>query len=181
MKKVFFLFCLILFSVSLFAESEEDEQIPGFMFVIGPRIGVSYYIDSSEEFSTMLSDYFPGEYFPVYTLFGLSLEQRILLGKTKSHFAFQEIILVGGLEQSIAIPIGAILIGFRSHSGFEFGFGPIGSFSGFGVVCAVGWTFSYREVYVPVDLHVILPNKERPPVVGLTFGFNFRTKIFDTN
>lgn len=151
-----------------------------FQFIIGPRIGVSYVATSASAFTDAVNDYFytsdPVGYVPVTSIFGLIAEQRILLGETNSHFAFQEILLVSGLEQAIALPSGAFLIGFRAASGFEIGVGPTASFSGIGVVAAIGWTFSFSGVYVPVDLSVVLPNRERPMSIAVTTGFNFITR-----
>ncbi len=173
-KMIFFLFLITSLS-SVYLYSEEYYQ-PVFKSVFGPRIGVSYNFTSSADFTEIINESFEGEYIPFYTLFGAILEQRILLGETQSHFAIQELVLIGGLEQSIVIPIAALMIGFRGASGFEFGVGPIVSLTGIGVICAVGWTFSYKGVFVPVDLHFVLPNQSKPAVLGITTGFNFVTK-----
>ncbi len=175
MRKVIFVLLLITSLSTIYLFSEEYYE-PEFKMIFGPRIGVSYYFTSSEDFTQIINEMYEGEYTPLYTLFGAILEQRILLGETRSHFAIQEMVLVGGLEQSIAIPIAALMIGFRGSSGFEFGVGPIVSLTGIGVVCAVGWTISYKGAFVPVDLHVVLPNQRRPAVLGITTGFNFVTK-----
>jgi hypothetical protein len=153
----------------------QDEERPSeFQLVLGPRIGCTYVIQSPEEFTSSLRElYATGDYVPVLTVFGITLEQRILLGQTKSHFAFQGIVLVLGLEQGIAIPEAALLIGYRDFSGLEFGIGPLVQLSGISVLVAVGWTFSYHGVYVPVDISFTIPNSSRPPAIALTTGFNF--------
>ena len=120
--------------------------------------------------------YPPGSYVPVTSLFGVIAEQRILLGDTDSHFAFQEVVMIGGLEQSIALPTASFLIGYRDSSGFEVGFGPNVTLAGIGVVVAAGYTISYRGVFVPIDLSCVLPNAQRPASVALTTGFNFITR-----
>ena len=110
-----------------------------FAFVIGPRLGASYVFTDSVAYTEAVNEIYPeGEYYPFMTLFGISLEQRVLLGMTSSHFAFQEVIMVGGLEQSIALPSASFLIGYRDLSGFEVGAGPTISFSGLGVIVAAG-------------------------------------------
>lgn len=161
----------MLIGTAVFSEEEEPE---GFSLILGPRVGAMYIMTTPAEFTEKVNQSFEGSYFPVVSLFGLILEQRILLGNTDSHFAFQEVILVGGLEQSIAILSGALLIGYRGSSGLEFGVGPSLSISGIGVIVAAGWTFSYSGVYVPVDLAVTLPNASRPMSISLTTGFNFK-------
>jgi hypothetical protein len=154
--------------------AQDEEQPTKSQLVLGPRIGCSYIIESAADFTESIRELYPtGDYFPVVTVFGVTLEQRILLGQTRSHFAFQGLVLILGLEQGIAIPEGALLIGYRDFSGFELGIGPLVSPAGISVLAALGWTFSYHGVYVPVDLSLIIPNASRPPAIGLTTGFNF--------
>jgi len=166
----------VLFAVLASAMYAAESQGPaGFFMVLGPRIGGSYVMDTPESFTSSVRALYPtGSYFPAFTLFGVMIEQRILLGQTRSHFAFQEEILVGGLEQGIALPEAAVLIGYRDFQGFEFGTGPIVSLAGVSVIVAIGWTFSYRGVFVPVDLSFIIPSATRPAAIGLTTGFNFQ-------
>jgi hypothetical protein len=160
-------------SVSVFAD--DSESPPAFSLVFGPRIGGSFVLDTPENFTAGVNLLYPGgSYFPALTLFGVTLEERILLGETKSHFAFQEVLLIGGLEQGIALPEGAVLIGYRDYSGFEFGIGPILHVGGISVVAALGWTFSYQGAYVPVDFSFIIPNEIRPASISITTGFNFQ-------
>ena len=177
MKQYTFLLLGLLVLTTVPLVAQEEEAPAGFEFIVGPRLGVSYVFTTPENFTDMVVEIFPGaEYFPVYTLFGINFEQRILLGNTRSHFAFQEIILIGGLEQSIALPIGAVLIGYRDASGFEFGTGPLINFAGVGVVLAIGWTISVRGVYIPIDISITLPNRDRPTGISLTTGFNFKIR-----
>jgi hypothetical protein len=165
---------LLILAAALPASGEDLTQPEAFSMILGPRIGGSYIFDTPENFSTSIATLYPaGNYFPVFTLFGITFEQRILLGETRSHFAFQEVVLVGGLEQGIALPEAAILIGYRDFSGFEFGIGPIVHMQGLGVLAALGWTFSYAGVFVPVDISLIIPNRDRPAAIAVTTGFNF--------
>jgi hypothetical protein len=152
----------------------EDERPEAFSLIIGPRIGGSYVLETPESFTSSVSSLYSGNYFPAVTLFGVTVEERILLGQTKSHFAFQEVLLIGGLEQGIALPEGAFLIGYRDFSGFELGVGPILHIGGIGVVAAIGWTFSFRGAFIPVDISFVFPNADRPPSISVTTGFNFQ-------
>jgi hypothetical protein len=157
--------------------AQDTEGPAAFEFIVGPRLGMSYVLVTPSEFTAKVVELYPGgEYFPLYTLFGITFEQRILLGNTRSHFAFQELVLVGGLEQAVALPMGAVLIGYRDWAGFEIGMGPILNFSGVGVVAAIGWTLSFNGVYVPIDVSVVLPSRQKPTVVSLTTGFNFMVR-----
>lgn len=129
------------------------------------------------DYTTLVQQLYPkSSYYPINTLFGVNFEQRILLGNTKSHFAFQEIFLIGGLEQSVALPEGAFLIGYRDYSGFEIGVGPLVSLAGIGVVAAIGWTLSFQGVFIPIDISVSLPSATRPASLALTTGFNFEIR-----
>ena len=166
--------CLAAFG---WGQEETEGEPEGFEFIIGPRVGVSYTLMTPEEYTEYVHKLFPeGNYYPITTIFGVTFEQRILLGQTRSHFAFQELILVNGLEQSIALPFGALFIGYRDKSGFEVGVGPILTMAGIGVVGAIGWTLSFRGVFVPIDFNFILPSGQRSAAVGLTTGFNFKVR-----
>jgi len=173
-RKLTALVIVLVLSTSAFAQAAEDEGPAAFSFVFGPRIGGSYIVDTPRNFSSSINQLYPGSFFPALTLFGVTLEERILLGQTRSHFAFQEVVLVGGLEQGIALPEGAVLIGYRDYSGFECGIGPILHVGGISVLVAAGWTFSFRGAYVPVDISLVIPNTERPASISLTTGFNFQ-------
>jgi hypothetical protein len=170
-RKLAIMAIVLVLSVSAFAEEPEGPE--AFSLVFGPRLGFSGFWPP-EGFSSAVSSIYPGDYVPVISLFGITVEQRILLGQTKSHFAFQEVVLVGGLEQGIALPEGAVLIGYRDASGFEFGAGPILHIGGVGVIVAMGYTISFKGMYVPVDLSLIIPTSKRPASIGLTTGFNFQ-------
>ncbi len=171
-KKFIVMACvLVLLSVSALADDLEGPE--AFSLIFGPRLGVSGFWPP-DGFKAAVSSLYPGDFVPVVSLFGISVEQRLLLGQTKSHFAFQEVVLVGGLEQGIALPEGAFLIGYRDYSGFEFGAGPILHLGGVGVVVAIGYTFSFRGMYVPFDLSLVIPNNEQPASIAFTTGFNFQ-------
>jgi len=172
-KKLTVTVVALFLAVSVFAEDLEGPE--AFSLIVGPRIGGSYIMDTPENFTSSVHSVYPsGSYFPAVTLFGITVEQRILLGQTKSHFAFQEVVLLGGLEQGIALPEGALLIGYRDYSGFEIGIGPILQLAGIGVVAAAGFTFSFQGMYVPVDVSFIIPNAGRKASIALTTGFNFQ-------
>lgn len=181
MRIVLVVFCGILGTATLVHADQEQEEPPRFAFVLGPRIGVSWTIMTPEDFSNYLRrslPWFTGNYIPVNTLFGVTMEQRILLGETKSHFALREVLSVAGLEQSIVIPSLSILIGYRSYSGFEIGVGPRASLSGAGVVAAIGWAFHLSGAEVPLDISWVLPGgtKKSMGTVGLTTGFNLQLR-----
>jgi len=154
------------------------------LLVFGPRVGMMYIFGDWAGFDSGMQVIFPDAdrtYYPFMTHFGVNFEQRIRLGGTSSHFAFQEVLTFGGLDQNVVLPSLNTLIGFRSHAGLEFGLGP--NFSlvndggaiglGVSVVYAVGWTFSFRDVYVPVDIAVVPTPKDGRPRLTIMTGFNF--------
>ena len=186
MKRRFCLWMFVLFFISfgltdvLAGEENEENRLT---FVFGPRVGATYVVVSKEDFNASLQNAFPRDsaYFPLITQFGLNLEQRIRLGDTESHFAFQEVIVVGGLDQGIVLPSFSCLIGFRSKAGLEFGLGPNVTLSrspeGLGVavsvIYALGWTFSIQDVHIPVDIAIVPTPVDGCPRISLLTGFNF--------
>ncbi|HUX40539.1 MAG TPA: hypothetical protein VMV83_05155 [Rectinemataceae bacterium] len=174
MKTVVLAFVFVLALPLAISAQDETNEPEGFNFIIGPRIGYSYAFMSQADFSSLVGQVFPaGSYSPATTVFGLSLEQRILLGQTRSHFAFQEVLAIHGLEQSIALPVLAALIGYRDGSGIEAGIGPMLSANGISVLAAFGYTFSFKGVYIPVDLSMTIPNSKSATLLSVTSGFNF--------
>ena len=171
------LWCAVLLLVAAAtvpALAQEEDRPAGSEFILGPRVGANYVFTSVADSSAQLSQYYiVGDYFPLTSLFGIISEQRILLGQTRSHFAFQELLLVSGLEQGVSIPTAGLLIGYRDASGFEIGFGPRVTMTGIGVIVAGGWTFRYKGVFVPVDVSFVLPSQSQPASLALTTGFNF--------
>ena len=162
-----------------FSASAQNAQ-----FVFGPRVGALYVFSDWAAFNSRAQELFPDasrSYNPIMTQFGVNFEQRIRLGQTTSHFAFQEVLVFGGLDQNIVLPSLSALIGFRSRVGLEFGLGPNFSMTSSGgypalamsVVYAVGWTFSVSGVFVPVDIAFIPTPSDGAPRLSITSGFNF--------
>lgn len=161
---------------------KENETVD---YLFGPRTGFTYVFTTQDDFDEKIQSIYSNEdktYFPFFTQFGLMLEQRIKLGDTDNHFAFQEVILIGGIDQSIVIPSLSFAIGFRHHNGLEFGLGPNVSITtnsddemiaNISVVYTVGWTFSYENVFVPVNIAVVPTPIDGSPRFSLLTGFNF--------
>jgi hypothetical protein len=152
--------------------------------IFGPRVGATYIATAPEEFDEAMTEAF-GEmsrsYYPLITQFGLHFEQRVRLGDTDSHFVFQEVFLIGALDQNSFVPSGTVLIGYRSGAGLEFGLGPNLSMTrvdgeakvGLSVAYAVGWTFSFDDVFVPINLAVVPTPRDGQPRFTFLTGFNF--------
>jgi len=144
--------------------------------VFGPRVGFCFMTISAEAFTEQLNrvPMFNREsYIPFTSQFGLSFEQRILLGTTKSHFVFEEVVLVGGVDQSVAIPTASLLLGYRSDFGLELGLGPVWSLSGLSVVYSVGWTFVFSDVYVTINIAFVPDFTYGHHNINVFTGFNF--------
>jgi len=82
------------------------------------------------------------------------------------------VVLVGGLEQGVALPSVSWIVGLRSPSGLEFGIGPNLTPAGAALAIAGGVTFRSGALNVPVTFAVV-PSQSGTRVSLLT-GFNFR-------
>ena len=164
---------LVMVASSISAQQEED-VIPNFEMVFGPRIGAAYDAMSSQAFTDQVNQFYSGTNFsPLLTIFGVNFEQRILLGRTRNQFAFQEDVYISGLEQGLFLPAASFLIGYRDASGLEFGFGPLLSLTGVSVIAAAGYTFHFSGIYIPLDFSVRIPTARNVAVYTVSTGFNF--------
>jgi hypothetical protein len=145
---------------------------------------VTWIITDVASFDAAVQQKYPSpdrQYIPILTQFGASMEQRIRLGDTQSHFAFEEVVVVGGIDQNIIIPSVSVLIGFRSHIGLEVGMGPNIIFRevdgqvrvATSVVYSVGWTFKFGSLYVPVNIAIVPTPDDMLPRLSVFTGFNF--------
>jgi hypothetical protein len=82
--------------------------------------------------------------------------------------------LLGGLEQSLAIPSLSWLVGLRTREGAEFGLGPNLTPAGVALAVAGGVTFRAGAVNIPLNVAVV-PSKAGVRVSMLT-GFSLRTR-----
>jgi hypothetical protein len=150
----------------------------------GPVVGVVYVAASQSEFNEALQRMYPNaerDYVPLLTQFGLNFEQRIRLGGSGSHFAFQETFMVGGIDQGMALPSVSVQVGFRSRRGPQFGLGPILLASwtradmevslSVSVVYSLGWGFSFHDAYVPLSIAVVPTPGDGNPTFGVFSGF----------
>jgi len=80
--------------------------------------------------------------------------------------------LVGGLEESVAIPSLTWVVGLRTRSGAEFGLGPNITPAGSALAVAGGFTLRAGVVNVPFNLAYV-PSKAGPRITFLT-GFSLR-------
>jgi hypothetical protein len=104
--------------------------------------------------------------------FGWQVEKQFYGGGDGPAMITEAVALVGGLEQGVAIPSLSWLVGLRTHDGTEFGLGPNVTPVGVALALAVGKTFNFGVMNVPVNV-AIVPSKSGMRVSFLT-GFALR-------
>ena len=109
---------------------------------------------------------------PLISQFGWQFERNIY-GVGSSLTAVTEwVVLLGGLEQGVALPSLSWMVGLRSANGAEFGVGPNVSPSGTALAIAGGATFRAGALNFPVNF-ALVPSAAGLRVSVLT-GFNVR-------
>jgi hypothetical protein len=106
--------------------------------------------------------------------FGWQLEKAFYTTDSGVAAVSEWVLLVGGLEQNLAIPSLTWLVGMRTANGAEFGVGPNITPVGTALAMAVGVTFRHGFVNIPVNVAVV-PSKAGTRVSFLT-GFNIRRR-----
>ena len=61
---------------------------------------------------------------PVISQFGWQLEKQFKTGSNDVSALTELVVLLGGMEQNVALPSVSWIVGARLKSGFEFGVGP---------------------------------------------------------
>ena len=134
----------------------------------GPRVGETYIFPGA--IANKLKKDFKAN--PLITQFGWQFETQYFNLPSGTAGLVEAVALVGGLEQGLFLPSGSLLVGLRSHNGFEFGFGPNLSLTGAAFIFAIGITFHSSDVNFPVNI-AFVPSKEGARISFL-FGFNAR-------
>ena len=116
-------------------------------------------------------------------------ERNIAVGRTISQFGWQFekqfyakegsvtavnewVFLLGGLDQSVAIPSLSWMVGLRTRDGAEFGIGPNITPGGVALALAGGITFRAGALNVPMNV-AFVPSKVGTRISVMT-GFNMR-------
>ena len=134
----------------------------------GPRVGITHLDEGVR--SALLARNIEIE--PTFTQFGWQFEKQFYT-KGNGLTALNEwVVLLGGLEQGVAIPSVSWMVGLRSAGGSEFGFGPNITPAGVALAIAGGTTFRAGPMNVPVNVAVV-PSKAGMRVSFLT-GFSLR-------
>jgi hypothetical protein len=111
---------------------------------------------------------------PVISQFGWQLEKQFFTKDSGIAVVNEWVLLVGGLEQSVALPSATWMVGVRTAAGTEFGVGPNLTPAGLALAMAAGVTFRTGLMNVPLNLAVV-PSKAGMRVSVLT-GFTMRRR-----
>lgn len=136
----------------------------------GPRIGFTSLsqgvVDALAERSI--------EVRPLITQFGWQFEKQFYSTGGGLTAVNEWVLLVGGLEQDLALPSLSWIVGLRTREGAEFGVGPNITPAGTALVFAAGITFKSGALNLPLNVAVV-PAKSGVRVSMLA-GFNFRSR-----
>ena len=144
-----------------------DQQVK----LSGPRFGVTVLSDGIVEKLRDDSDIDVGS---LVTQFGWQFEKRFASGDNGLTPVTEWVLLLGGLEQGVALPSLTWLAGLRTRNGTEFGVGPNLTPVGVALAVAAGVTLRSGSLNFPVNLAVV-PSKSGVRVSVLT-GFNMRRR-----
>jgi hypothetical protein len=134
----------------------------------GPRVGVTMLGDGVVEKLAERQI----EVGAVISQFGWQFEKQFFNSQGGFTAVTQWVGLLGGLEESVAIPSLTWLIGLRSRSGVEFGVGPNITPAGAALAMAGGLTVRAGVINVPLNVAYV-PSKAGARVTVLT-GFSLR-------
>jgi hypothetical protein len=109
---------------------------------------------------------------PTITQFGWQIEKQFFSTHSGLTAVTEWVGLLGGLEESVAIPSLTWMVGLRTRNGAEFGVGPNITPAGAALAMAAGVTFRAGVLNVPLNFAYV-PSKAGPRVSVLT-GFNLR-------
>jgi hypothetical protein len=163
---------LVLGSVpSVFAQSSTTFlPLPGTVDLSGPRFGFTALspaiVDKLKERKIHIQ--------PTISQFGWQFERQFYSRSSNVTAVSELVVLVGGLDQSVALPSVSWIVGMRTREGAEFGIGPNVTPMGAGLVLAAGVTFRAGAMNIPMNF-AIVPSKNGTRVSVLT-GFNMRRR-----
>jgi hypothetical protein len=109
---------------------------------------------------------------PTISQFGWQFEKQFYSSQGGLTAVTEWVGLIGGLEQSVALPSLSWMVGVRTRDGAEFGIGPNVTPAGTALAIAAGVTFRAGVLNVPMNLAVV-PSKAGVRVSVLS-GFNLR-------
>jgi hypothetical protein len=111
---------------------------------------------------------------PHISQFGWQFERQFFTKSSGVTMVTEWVALLGGLEQSVALPSLSWMVGVRTRDGAEFGIGPNVTPAGTALVLATGMTFRAGVLNIPVNVAVV-PSSAGTRVTLLT-GFSLRNR-----
>jgi hypothetical protein len=160
-------------TIGLCATAQSQPMIPPVAKTVGlsgPRFGLTLLADGVVK-KLAERDIEVG---PHISQFGWQLEKQFYTRDSGVTMVTEWVGLIGGLEQSIAIPSLSWMVGVRTRDGAEFGIGPNVTPAGTALVLATGMTFRAGALNVPVNVAVV-PSKSGTRVTVLS-GFSLRNR-----
>lgn len=136
----------------------------------GPRVGITALSDGVVESLRERNI----DVAPVVTQFGWQIEKQFFTSQSGLTAVTEWVGLLGGLEQSLAIPSLSWIVGLRTSNGTEFGIGPNITPAGTALAIAGGVTFRSGVVNIPVNIAVV-PSAAGVRVSVLS-GFSLRRR-----
>ena len=141
---------------------------PTVVSLAGPRFGVTMLpeamVSKLRENSV--------EVRPTISQFGWQFEKQFYAKDSGVAMLNEWIVLVGGLDQGVALPSLSWMVGLRTANGTELGVGPNVSASGVALAIAAGTTLRAGFLNVPVNFAVV-PSRDGMRISFLT-GFSVR-------
>ena len=144
--------------------------LPGTVDLSGPRFGFTSLSPGNVE--KLKERNIEGN--PFISQFGWQFERQFYSRGSNVSAVSEWVVLLGGLDQSVALPSVSWLVGMRTKDGAEFGIGPNLTPAGAALVIAAGVTFRAGALNVPMNVAVV-PSKSGVRLTVLT-GFNMRRR-----
>jgi len=111
---------------------------------------------------------------PTISQFGWQFENQFYSKDSGIAAVNEWVLLLGGLDQGVAVPSLSWLVGLRTREGAEFGVGPNITPAGVALAFAAGATIRAGYMNVPMNIAVV-PSKAGTRISFLT-GFNMRRR-----
>jgi hypothetical protein len=139
----------------------------------GPRVGLTYINGAGfDKLKKAVQDQNPDSQVDPYLVqFGWQFEYRMFRTDEGTTAISELIPMVGGLNQGLALPSCAWLVGLRNIDGLEVGVGPDYGMDGGSFLVAVGDTVDLGGINVPLNL-AVGSGANRTTSVNVSVGFN---------
>jgi hypothetical protein len=169
MRKLLLAMCFVSCAVPVYAQSGVNAPPPAkTLSLAGPRFGLTFLSDGVVE-KLKEKEIDVGS---SVSQFGWQFERQFYSKGSGLTAVTEWVVLLGGLDQGVAIPSMSWLVGMRTQQGAEFGIGPNVTPAGVSLVVAAGVTFRAGSFNIPMNFAVV-PSKAGTRVSMLT-GFTLR-------